>query len=119
MFVPAGVAAGLAYGGLPTAIAQLTTPSSFQGIPRTDGNSFPDTNVMMAVTATLGGVMFELNSQIAHLELRCEQLIIHLRTSDRNSEDALVHKADLYSLLKELARLKRKRERSFDIPRAA
>jgi predicted RNase H-like nuclease (RuvC/YqgF family) len=77
---------------------------------------------MVAVTPMLGGVMFELNRQIARLELRCEQLIIHLRTSDRNSEDAPVRKADLYSLLKELARVKRKREqleRSFDIPCAA
>ena len=66
--------------------------------------------------------MFELNSQIARLELRCEQLIIHLQTSDRNSEDARVRKADLYSMLKELARLKRKREQlevSLGLPHAA
>lgn len=77
---------------------------------------------MKAVTPMLGGVMSELGSQIARLELRCEQLIIHLRTSNRNSEDARVRRTDLYTLLKELARLKRKREQfevSLGLPHAA
>jgi len=66
--------------------------------------------------------MFELNNQIARLELRCEQLIIHLRTSDRTTADSRVCRADLYSMLKELARLKRKREQlesTLDLPHAA
>jgi len=77
---------------------------------------------MMTVTPTLGGAMSELNSQIARLEMRCEQLIIHLRTSDRKSEDANVRRADLYLMLKELARLKGKREHlehALDLPHAA
>jgi hypothetical protein len=53
--------------------------------------------------------MFELNGEIARLEMRCEQLIIHLRTG--NAPDADVRRADLYALLKEMERLKRKRER--------
>ena len=54
--------------------------------------------------------MFELNGEIARLEIRSEQLIIHLRTT-RNAPDADVRRADLYALLKEMERLKRKRER--------
>ena len=54
--------------------------------------------------------MFELNRQITFLELRCEQLIIHLRTSDRTTDAACIRRADLYAMLKEMARLKRKRE---------
>jgi len=66
--------------------------------------------------------MFELNRQITLLEMRCEQLIIHLRTSDHTSDDARVRRADLYAMLKEMVRLKRKREQleaSLGLPRAA
>jgi hypothetical protein len=66
--------------------------------------------------------MFELNSEIARLEMRCEQLVIHLRTTDRHTADAQVRRADLYAMLKELERLKRKRERlesGLGLPRAA
>ena len=58
--------------------------------------------------------MVELNSEIARLEKNCEQLITHPRTIDRNSADACIRRADLYAMLKELARLKRKRERLED-----
>jgi hypothetical protein len=76
---------------------------------------------MVAVTPTRGGVMSELNSQIASLEMRCEQLITHLRTGNRHTEAARVRRADLYALLKEMGRLKRKREQlgSLGLPHAA
>lgn len=66
--------------------------------------------------------MLEFNSQIAGLEMRCEQLIIHLRTTGRGAPDAHVRRADLYAMLKELERLKRNRERlesELGLPRAA
>jgi hypothetical protein len=66
--------------------------------------------------------MLALNNQIARLEMRCEQLIIHLRTSDRHAADARVRRADLYGMLKELERLKRRRERletALGLPQAA
>ncbi len=55
--------------------------------------------------------MYELNSEIARLEILCEQLIIYLRTADRNSAEVQVRRADLYAMLKEMERLKRKRGR--------
>ena len=67
--------------------------------------------------------MYELNRRIARLEIRCEQLIIHLRNPGRNAEDESIRRADLYSMLKELARLKRKRQHLEDavlgLPHAA
>ena len=66
------------------------------------------------VALMVGGVMVELNSEIARLEKSCEQLVTHLRAIDRNSADECIRRADLYAMLKELARLKRKRERLED-----
>jgi hypothetical protein len=66
--------------------------------------------------------MFQLNTEIARLEMRCEQLIIHLRTIDRQADDVEVRRADLYAMLKEMERLKRKRERlesALCLPQAA
>jgi len=77
---------------------------------------------MMTITPRLGVVMLALNSEIARLELRCEQLIIHLRTGDPTAADARLRRADLYAMLRELARLKRKREQlegALNLPHAA
>jgi hypothetical protein len=55
--------------------------------------------------------MFDLNTRIARLELRSEQYLIHLRSLAKDSAEAKLCRADLYALLRELARLKGRRER--------
>jgi hypothetical protein len=54
--------------------------------------------------------MVELNKQIARLELRCEQFVIHLRSIDRHCIDARHGRSDLYAMLQELVELKGQRE---------
>ena len=66
--------------------------------------------------------MYELNSEIARLEMLCEELIIYLRTADRNTAEVRVRRADLCAMLKEIERLKRKRSRlefELELPQAA
>jgi hypothetical protein len=66
--------------------------------------------------------MVELNSQIDRLEMLCEQLITYLRTTERSSTDANVRRADLFAMLKEMERLKRKRcrlETALGLPQTA
>ena len=55
--------------------------------------------------------MVDLNNQIARLEMRAEQLAIHLQGLARNASEAARARSELYVLLQELAELKAERER--------
>ena len=50
--------------------------------------------------------MAELDKQIARLEMRAEQLTIHLRDLARNEPEAASARSELYALIWELAELK-------------
>jgi hypothetical protein len=56
--------------------------------------------------------MFELNNQIARLELCSEQLRIHLRSLDKASPEADEVRSDLLMMLQKLVALK---DRRFEI----
>jgi hypothetical protein len=58
-----------------------------------------------------GGVMVDLNNQIARLDMLTEQLAIHLRDLARNASEAARARSELYALLQELAELKAERDR--------
>ena len=53
--------------------------------------------------------MVELNNQIARLEMRSEQLNIHLRSVDRLSKEAGEARAVLFAMLENLVVLKTRR----------
>ena len=56
--------------------------------------------------------MIELNIEIARLEMRLEQLIIHVR-ENKNAAEAEVERM-LFALLEDLVRLKTERQRLED-----
>ena len=58
--------------------------------------------------------MRELEDEIALLELRSEQLLIHLQEVPRGSPDAIDARADLDSMLHRLVILKAERDRSLN-----
>ena len=58
--------------------------------------------------------MRELEDEIALLELRSEQLLIHLQEVPRGSPDAIDARADLDSMLQRLVILKAERDRSLN-----
>ena len=65
--------------------------------------------------------MVELNERIARLELRCEQLIIHVRRN-RYAPEAELERLHLFALLEDLVALKTERqwrEDLIDLPQAA
>jgi hypothetical protein len=49
--------------------------------------------------------------QIARLEMRTEQMAIHLQDLGRNSLQAVKVRSELYAMLQQLAELKAERER--------
>jgi hypothetical protein len=55
--------------------------------------------------------MANLDSQIARLEMRAEQLAIHLQDLARNGSEAARARSALYASLQELAELKAERAR--------
>jgi hypothetical protein len=55
--------------------------------------------------------MLDLDNQIARLEMRAEQMAIHLQDLGRNSPDAAGARSELYAMLQELAELKSERQR--------
>ena len=55
--------------------------------------------------------MLDLDNQIARLELRAEQMAIHLQQLGRNAPDALNARSELYAILQRLAELKSERRR--------
>jgi hypothetical protein len=55
--------------------------------------------------------MADLDNQIARLDMRAEQLAIHLQGLGRNTSEAATTRSELYALLQELAELKAERER--------
>ncbi len=55
--------------------------------------------------------MLDLENQIMRLEMRAEQMAIHLQDLGRNTPDASRVRSELYAMLQELAELKAKRER--------
>ena len=55
--------------------------------------------------------MHTLDDRIMRLEIRSEQLRIHLRSIDRNSRDAGCARAELLAMLKKMVLLKTLRER--------
>jgi hypothetical protein len=50
--------------------------------------------------------MLDLDNQIARLELRAEQMAIHLQDLGRNAPDASRARSELYAILQKLAELK-------------
>jgi hypothetical protein len=58
-----------------------------------------------------GGVMVDLNNQIARLDMLTEQLAIHLQDLARNASEAARARSELYVLLQKLAELKAERDR--------
>ena len=55
--------------------------------------------------------MLDLDNQIARLELRAEQMAIHLQQLGRNVPDAASTRSELYAILQKLAELKLERRR--------
>jgi|SoiMethySBSTD1v2_1073268.scaffolds.fasta_scaffold4743397_2 hypothetical protein len=55
--------------------------------------------------------MLDLENQIARLEMRAEQIAIHLQDLGRNTPEASRVRSELYVMLQELAELKAERER--------
>jgi hypothetical protein len=55
--------------------------------------------------------MLDLDNQIARLEMRAEQMAIHLQDLGRNSPKAVRVRSELYAMLQQLAELKAERER--------
>jgi hypothetical protein len=55
--------------------------------------------------------MLDLDDQIARLELRAEQMAIHLQDLGRNEPDAIGARSELYAILQKLAELKSERRR--------
>jgi hypothetical protein len=55
--------------------------------------------------------MLDLDNQIARLELRAEQMAIHLQDLGRNEPDAIGARSELYAMLQKLAELKSERRR--------
>jgi hypothetical protein len=55
--------------------------------------------------------MADLDSRIARLEMRAEQLAIHLQDLARNGSEAARARSALYASLRELAELKTERAR--------
>jgi hypothetical protein len=55
--------------------------------------------------------MIQLNNQIARLEMRAEQLRIHLRSLDRESPEVREARSVLFAMLQSLVVLKGQRER--------
>jgi len=55
--------------------------------------------------------MLELDNQIARLELRAEQMAIHLQQLGRNAPDDSRARSELYAILQKLAELKSERRR--------
>ena len=55
--------------------------------------------------------MLDLENQIARLEMRSEQMVIHLKDLGRNTPDASRVRSELYAIVQELAELKAERER--------
>jgi hypothetical protein len=55
--------------------------------------------------------MLDLDDQIARLELRAEQMAIHLQDLGRNEPDAIGARSKLYAILQKLAELKSERRR--------
>lgn len=55
--------------------------------------------------------MVDLENRIARLELRAEQIGIHLQNLQRNAPEAARARSKLYTMLRELAELKAERER--------
>jgi hypothetical protein len=54
--------------------------------------------------------MIQLNNQIARLEMRSEQLRMHLQCLDRGSPDAAEARLMLFAMLQKLVVLKGRRE---------
>lgn len=57
-----------------------------------------------------GSVMFDLNNEIARLEMRSEQMIIHLRSLGRATRDAGEVRSQVLAMLERLVSLKTKRQ---------
>ena len=55
--------------------------------------------------------MLDLDNHIARLELRAEQMAIHLQQLGRNVPDAASTRSELYAILQKLAELKLERRR--------
>jgi hypothetical protein len=55
--------------------------------------------------------MLDLDNQIARLQMRAEQMAIHLQDLGRNSPEAVRVRSELYAMLQQLAELKGERER--------
>jgi hypothetical protein len=55
--------------------------------------------------------MLDLDNQIARLQMRAEQMAIHLQDLGRNSPEAVRVRSELYAMLQQLAELKAERER--------
>jgi hypothetical protein len=58
--------------------------------------------------------MMELHNEIARQEMRCEQLILHVR-QNRAAPEANVERMHLLALLEDLAKLKAERQRRVDM----
>jgi hypothetical protein len=58
--------------------------------------------------------MYALNNKIARLEIRAEQLVIHLRSMRRNTTEAQHIRGVLLTMLERLKQFKKQRERLLD-----
>jgi hypothetical protein len=54
--------------------------------------------------------MYELNNQIARLEIRTEQFLIHLSEMGRNSAEAQSVRSYLLAMLEQMVKLKTERQ---------
>jgi hypothetical protein len=60
--------------------------------------------------------MYELDNKISRLEIRAEQLVIHLRSMKRNTTEAQDVRHVLLTMLERLRHYKERRERLLDTP---
>jgi hypothetical protein len=58
--------------------------------------------------------MYALKNKIARLEMRAEQLVIHLRSMRRNTPEAQHIRGVLLTMLQRLKKFKEQRERLLD-----
>jgi hypothetical protein len=67
-------------------------------------------HISSPVPLKVGGVMMDLNDKIARLEIRVEQVLIHLRMLVRGSAEAEPVRSELFKMLTLLRRYKQRRE---------
>src|SRR4030095_12267405 len=108
----------------PVAFSPVSTGIGCEPLPRSAASPLPvrvlslplgargGTEVFLAdkISSDRGGVR-ELDDRIARLELRAEQLGIHLQDLSRNGREATQVRSELYGMLQELAELRTEQAR--------